>query len=397
MKLDKAAIPLGLAWSSPFARWQGPLAEMSSLDLAVDVTARRLATAGLDTGRIDGLVLGMTVPQPTSFYGAPTVAARLGLDAVTGPMIAQACATSAAIVQAAAVQIESGAQEVTLAVAADRTSNGPLLIYPSASRPGGAPVTEHWVLDPMRQDPATGQSMLDTGENVAADEGYTRQEIDEVTLLRYEQYRAALAGDRAFQRRYLVEAHVPGRRGAVTVVAEDHGVYDTSAEGLAKLAPASPDGVITYGSQTHPADGTAGMVVTSAALAREMSGGAGVARLLAVAFARVEPARMPKAPVPAARAALDDAGLDITDIDLVTTHNPFAVNDLYFARRTGFPLERMNPYGSSLIYGHPQGPTGARAIAELIEALRERGGGRGLFTGCAAGDSAGAVVVEVTD
>ena len=55
----------------------------------------------------------------------------------------------------------------------------------------------------------------------------------------------------------------------------------------------------------------------------------------------------------------------------------------------------MNPYGSSLIYGHPQGPTGARAIAELIEALVLRGGGTGLFTGCAAGDSAGAVVVRV--
>ncbi|MFG1943935.1 thiolase family protein [Nonomuraea sp. NPDC048826] len=391
MKLENSAIPL--AWSSPFARWQGPLAEVGSLDLAVDVTARRLAAAGLDLGRVGGLVLGMTVPQHTSFYGGPTVAARLGLDAVTGPMIAQACATSAAVVQAAATQVETGAHEVMLAVATDRTSNGPLLIYPSAAGAGGAPVSEHWVLDPMRRDPSTGESMLDTGENVAADEGYTRAEIDEVTLLRYEQYRDA----RAVRGRLLTEAHVPGRKGAVTVVAEDTGVHETTAEGLAKLSPVTPGGVITYGSQTHPADGTAGMIVARADVARELSGGAGVARLLSVAFARVERARMPKAPVPAARAALRDAGLGIADLDVVTTHNPFAVNDLYFSRQTGFPLDRMNPYGSSLIYGHPQGPTGARAIAELIEALRERGGGRGLFTGCAAGDSAGAVVVEVGD
>ncbi|MFC5819502.1 thiolase family protein [Nonomuraea harbinensis] len=391
MKLRNSAIPL--AWSSPFARWQGPLAEFGSLDLAVDVAARGLSAAGFDTGRVGGLVLGMTVPQHTSFYGAPTVAARLGLDAVTGPMIAQACATSAAVVQAAATQVESGAHEVMLAVATDRTSNGPLMIYPSGAGAGGAPVSEHWVLDPMRGDPSTGQSMLDTGENVAADEGYTREEIDEVALLRHEQYRAA----RAFRDRFLVEAHVPRRKGAVTVVAEDHGVHDTTAEGLAKLSPVTPGGVITYGSQTHPADGTAGMVVARAEVARELSGGKGVARLLSVAFARVERARMPKAPVPAARAALRDAGLDIAGIDVVTTHNPFAVNDLYFSRQTGFPLDRMNPYGSSLVYGHPQGPTGARAIAELIEALRARGGGRGLFTGCAAGDTAGAVVVEVGD
>ena len=97
----------------------------------------------------------------------------------------------------------------------------------------------------------------------------------------------------------------------------------------------------------------------------------------------------------AARRALADAGLEISAVDLVTTHNPFTVNDLWFAQQLGFPVDRMNIYGSSLIWGHPQGPTGVRAIAELIEALRLRGGGVGLFTGCAAGDAAGAIVVRV--
>ena len=79
------------------------------------------------------------------------------------------------------------------------------------------------------------------------------------------------------------------------------------------------------------------------------------------------------------------------------THNPFAVNDIVFARDTGFPLEKMNNYGSSLIFGHPQGPTGMRCVIELIEELALRGFGFGLFTGCAAGDSGMAVVVKVTD
>ena len=104
---------------------------------------------------------------------------------------------------------------------------------------------------------------------------------------------------------------------------------------------------------------------------------------------------MPMAPVPAARAALRAAGLAIGDIDAVKTHNPFAVNDIVFARDTGFPLEKMNNFGCSLIWGHPQGPTGMRAIIELIEELALRGGGTGLFTGCAAGDSAMAVVLRV--
>ena len=119
--------------------------------------------------------------------------------------------------------------------------------------------------------------------------------------------------------------------------------------------------------------------------------------LLATGAARVGRSRMPEAPVPAARAALETAGLTIEDVDLVTTHNPFAVNDLYFSRETGYPLERMNVRGSSLVFGHPQGPTGMRSIAELVEELRLRGGGTGLFTGCAAGDTGMALVVRVED
>ena len=67
---------------------------------------------------------------------------------------------------------------------------------------------------------------------------------------------------------------------------------------------------------------------------------------------------MPKAPVPAAAAALADAGLALADIDVIKTHNPFAVNDLWFARETGADVDAMNPFGCSLIYGHPQAPDG---------------------------------------
>ena len=84
-------------------------------------------------------------------------------------------------------------------------------------------------------------------------------------------------------------------------------------------------------------------------------------------------------------------------MDAVKSHNPFAVNDAVFARETGFPVERMNNYGCSLVWGHPQGPTGMRGLIELIEELAIRGGGVGLFQGCAAGDTAMAAVIRVGD
>jgi acetyl-CoA acetyltransferase len=120
-------------------------------------------------------------------------------------------------------------------------------------------------------------------------------------------------------------------------------------------------------------------------------------RLHGFGSARAALAHMPEAPIPAARQALDAAGTSIERMDAVKTHNPFAVNDVLFSQQTGYPLEKMNNFGCSLVWGHPQAPMGTRGVIELIEELASRGGGYGLFTGCAAGDTAMAVVVEVAD
>jgi acetyl-CoA acetyltransferase len=365
VQFTDVAIPLGQAWSSPFAKWQGSLAEVSSLDVAVAVTARALADRGVSPEQFEGLVLGLTVPQPEVFYGAPTVAARLGATGVSGPMVSQACATSVAALQAAAGAVTAGAG-VQLVVTTDRTSNGPTLSYPAPSRAGGAPITEHWVLDSFARDPWAGASMIAAGEAVAAEMGVGREEIDDLTALRWEQYRASLAGDRAFQKRYMVPVEIAGRKGPLVVDA-DEGVRPKERATIGTLPAASPGGVHSFASQTHPADGCAGAVVTTVGRARELAGGEGVARLLGMGFARAARSRMPQAPVPAALAA-----------------------------RTGIGVEKTNAYGCSLVFGHPQGPTGLRSIAELIETLRLRGGGTGVFTGCAAGDTGAAVVLEVT-
>ncbi len=396
MRYVDVAIPAGLAWSSPFAKWQGPLAEVSSIDLAADVTTRALAERGIDPAGLAGLVLGWTIPQPDIFYGAPTLAARLGMPGVSGPMISQACATSVACLHAGAAAVATGGGD-QLVVTTDRTSNGPQVLYPAPSAAGGAPISTHWVLDSFARDPWADASMLATGDTVATEAGVSRAELDELTVLRGEQYARALADDRAFQRRYMVPVEIPRKRAEPLVVDTDHGVRPAKLDEIAALRPAGRDGLHTFASQTHPADGTAGAVLTTTQRAREHSGGRGIVRILSTSTARVAAGHMPQAPVPAAQGALADAGLSIEEIDAVTTHNPFAINDLYFARQTGYPLEKMNTHGSSLVFGHPQGPTGLRSITELIEELRLRGGGTGLFTGCAAGDTGAAAVIRVEE
>lgn len=396
MRFESAALSPAWLWSSPFVRWQGSLADVSSSQLAAAVTRAALAQRQVDATTLDGLVVGQTVPQRHSFYLAPWLASQLGLPGLTGPVIAQACATSVACIVAAAEAVERAGTGAQLVVAMDRTSNGPLLVYPAGHGSGGSPTTEHWVLDNFAADPNTGCSMLETAENVAAEGGFSRALLDELTLLRWQQYERSLQDDRAFQRRYMQAVELPLGKGRVLRVEGDEGVRGYSPEGLAALKPAREGGVVTYGSQTHPADGCAGAIVATMDRVRGQAGsGSPSVRLMSAAFARTDKARMPKAATTAAQRALADAGIPIAEVRTVVSHNPFAVNDLWFSQVTGFPLERMNPYGCSLIYGHPQGPTGLRAVAELVQALVAAGGGIGVFTGCAAGDTGAALVLRV--
>jgi acetyl-CoA acetyltransferase family protein len=398
--MARTFIPYGIYWSTPFAKWQGSLAHLHSLKLAANVAKKTLQSKNFPMEKIDLGVLGLTNPQPSSFFGLPWVTGMIGLEGVTGPTVHQACATSARTLQMAAQEIAGGSATCALVVTADRMSNGPVVYYPDSTAPGGQGITESWTLDNFNNDPHAHNAMLETGENVARRYSITTQQQHEVVLQRYAQYQQALAQDRAFQRRYMVDVSITdaGFRRQTGTLSADEGIFHTTPEALAKLKPVKPEGTVTFGGQTHPADGNAGAIVTTREQAQEFAVDRNIeVELLGFGMARVEKGYMPMAPVPASRAALKAAALEIKDVHSVTTHNPFAVNDIVFNRETGFPLEKMNNYGCSLIWGHPQGPTGMRSVIELIEELVLRGGGNGLFNGCAAGDSAMAVVLRVTD
>jgi acetyl-CoA acetyltransferase len=313
----------------------------------------------------------------------------------------QACATGVRVLLTAAEEVHAGRSEVTIAITCDRTSNGPHLYYPNPRGPGGTGPHEDWVMDNFGCDPLGPHSMLRTAENVAVKHQITTAEQHDVTLMREAQYRDALADDCAFQKRFMTlpfEVPDSSYRKSVASLPSDEGVRFSTAEGLTKLKPAIDGGSVTFGGQTHPADGNAAIIVAAPDRARELSRDPNVRiRVRGFGAARAALAHMPEAPVPAARRALAEAGLTIERMDAIKTHNPFAVNDVLFARQTGIDITRMNNFGCSLVWGHPQAPMGTRAIIELIEELAGRGGGRGLFAGCAAGDTAMAAVIEVGD
>jgi acetyl-CoA acetyltransferase family protein len=399
--LPGIAIPYGAYWSSPFAKWQGALSHLHSVEFAAATAKRALMLRHIDPSMIDFGVLGLTVPQKGAFYGLPWLMGQIGAGHVGGPTINQACATGLRSLFAGASEVASGCAECAIVVATDRTSNGPHLYYPAPRASGGTGSHENWVVDNFNNDPSTGRSMIDTAENVARRYGITTAEQHDVVLRRFDQYQDALSDGQAFQKRYMeLPFAVPDQKFArtATMLEGDEGIHQTTASALAKLKPVLDGGSVTFGGQTHPADGTAGAIVTTADRAKELSADRStIVRLISFGLARVEAAHMPEAPVPAARKALKHAGLDIHDMSAIKSHNPFAVNDIVFARAFGIDVHRMNNYGSSLIWGHPQGPTGLRGTIELIEELVNIGGGYGLFQGCAAGDTAMAMVIKVED
>jgi acetyl-CoA acetyltransferase len=180
------------------------------------------------------------------------------------------------------------------------------------------------------------------------------------------------------------------------VLDADEGVMPTTEEGLAKLRPVLPEGAHTFGAQTHPADGNAGLLVTTRENAKELSADKNIeVQILSYGYSRAKKGFMAMAVVPAAQRALEGAGISVKDVKTIKTHNPFAANDIYMANELGIDVNGFNNYGSSLVFGHPQAPTAGRCIIEGIEEVAMNGGGYLLFTGCAAGDTGAAMVLKI--
>ena len=394
--LTKAFIPYKGYYSSPFSKWQGSLANEHSIVLGSQTAKNWLGTKDISPDIFDYLILGATVGQPHIFYGGPWASALIGAHNIPGCLVSQACSTSTTVVFQAAMGIETKIYKQVFTLMTDRCSNGPHTIWPNPKGPGGQVISENWVMDQFNNDPWAKNTMIQTAENVAKETGVTREQCDELALRRYEQYMDGLANDREFQKKYMFPISIRISRKKTIQMDADEGIMPTTRQGLEKLRPVLPDGSHTFGSQTHPADGNCGLIVTSKGKAGELSKDSSKdAQIVSYGFSRSKKGFMAMAVVPAAQMALDKAGISITDVNVIKTHNPFAANDIYLANQMNIDVNTFNNFGSSLIFGHPQAPTAGRLIIEGIEELADKGGGYMLFTGCAAGDTGAALVLKV--
>jgi len=389
-----ARIPYGTWGSSYFPAWQtSPLAEVNIGQFAGEAMNRILGLRKVPKSELEYLVIGSTVPWHFKFWTAPMVSSCMG-QRLPGYHMEQACATGLQAVILGAAEVQAGGYDAVGVLTFDRTSDSPVGVFPERRAHRRTEVVAD-VWDNFGFDPATGQAMITTAGNAARKYKLDRREVDEISFCRYAQYFEAKAS--GFLDRVLVPLDILNVAGRpLGRVDDDLGVKPLTMESLRAMREL--DTCVTGGGQTHASDGMACLLVTSREKARELSPRPEIdIRLMAKAEVRTSPAMMAEAPTMAVQKLLDRTGIPLGDIAVLKNHNPFAVNEAIFCKVMDYDFRKINNNGSSLVWGHPQGPTLTRSLIEGLEEAVDLGGGYMMLFGCAAGDVGIAALFQVAE
>jgi acetyl-CoA C-acetyltransferase len=402
---------------SPIGRaFKGSLRDLRPDDLAATMVRAAVdKVPQLDPTDIDDLMLGCGLPGGEQGFNMGRVVAVLnGWDAVPGTTVTRYCASSLQTTRMALHAIRAGEGEVFVSAGVEMVSaslrgssdNPPVNpADPMTANPwfnprfadaeartrqrasGGAAI---WS-DP-REDgwlPDAYIAMGQTAENVAQLRGITRAEQDEFGVRSQNLAEAAIAA--GFWATDITPVTLPDG----TVVSADDGPRaGVTLEAVSTLKPVfRPDGTVTAGNCCPLNDGAAAVVIMSDTRAAEL-GVTPLARIVATGVSGLSPEIMGLGPVEASRRALANAGMSISDIDLVEINEAFAAQVIPSARELGIDPERLNVNGGAIAVGHPFGMTGARITSTLVNSLRWHDKTFGLETMCVGGGQGMAMVLE---
>jgi acetyl-CoA C-acetyltransferase len=376
MPVTPSEVWIVAARRTPQGRLLGRLARRSAADLAV--AAGSAALEKIDARRIDQVIVGNVLAAGAGMNIARQVGVRLGLPVETPAFtVNQMCASGMLAVILAAQAIRCGAARMILCGGTESMSNAPYLLTRARSgyKLGDGELVDSLLHDGL-VDAFSGQHMALTAESLAERYSISRAAQDAFALRSQSRYAAAQAAGRFRDELVAVDG----------VEADEHPRPDSTAAGLAKLAPSfSPTGTITAGNASGLNDGAAMLVVCDAATGR----GCGLEPLAAVGAAATvgcDPAAMGLGPVHAVRRL----GGAAADCDTIELNEAFAAQALACIGELGLDEEMVNPDGGAIALGHPIGATGARLLVHLAH-RRPR---KGLATLCVGGGMGAAVVVE---
>ena len=303
---------------------------------------------------------------------------------VPGFAVDRMCAGALTAVTAGAGEIAMGAADVVLAGGVEHMGHHPM----------GEDVDFNPRFVAERLVDTSAVTMGATAENLHDRfPELTREAADRYAV--QSQRRAAAAWENGVMRETVVPMSVFTDEGWQVADRDEFLRADTSLEGLAELrTPFRAGGRVTAGNSAGLTDGATACLLTSAVTAEEL-GLEPRMRLVAFAFAGVEPELMGIGPIPATRRVLEQAGLTMDDIGLIELNEPFAVQVLTWCQGVGVAPddERLNPYGGAIAFGHPLAATGVRLMAQLAYGFRERAEVRYGLTGLCVGMGMGAALL----
>ncbi len=378
---------------TPVGSFNGAFGTVSAHDLGTVAIRAAIERAGLTPDLIDEAILGQVLGAAQGQNPTRQAARNAGMpDDKTAFGINQLCGSGLRAVALAAQQVRTGESAIVVAGGMESMSQAPHAAYLRAGTKMGALEFTDTMLKDGLWDAFHGYHMGITAENVAQKYQITREEQDRFAVA--SQNKASAAAKSGRFKDEIVPVTVKGRKGDVVVTDDEYIRHESDMAAMQKLRPAfNKEGSVTAGNASGINDGAAALVVMSAVQAQRR-GLTPLARIASFATAGVDPSIMGTGPIPSSRRALERAGWNVGDLDLIEANEAFAAQACAVNKDLGWDPERVNVNGGAIALGHPIGASGARVLVTLLHEMQKRDAKKGLATLCVGGGMGVAMCLE---
>ena len=380
----------------------GSLSTIPVADLGAIVIKEAVKRAGIAPEAVDQVYMGCVIQAGQGQNVARQASIKAGLPievpAVTMNVV---CGSGLNCVNQAAQMIMAGDADIVVAGGMENMSMAPFAIpnarygyrmmWPSQS--SGA-LVDTMVKDAL-WDAFNDYHMITTADNIAKEWNLTREELDEFALKSQLKAEAAIKNG-AFKNE-IVPVEIKKKKETIVFDTDEGPRPGSTIEGLAKLRPLNPDGVVTAGNASGINDGAAAVVLLSEEKAKEL-GVKPMATFVAGALAGVRPEVMGIGPVAATKKVMAKTGMKIEDFDIIEANEAFAAQSVAVGKDLGIDVEKqLNPNGGAIALGHPVGASGCRILVTLLHEMQAKGAKTGLATLCIGGGMGCATIVKIED
>lgn len=380
---------------TPMGGMLGNFAAVKSTELGAAAVKAAVERAGITGAAVDRIYMGCVLPAGLGQAPARQAALGAGLPrSVQATTVNKMCGSGMQAAILATETLLAGAADIIVAGGMESMSNAPYLLHKhrAGSRIGHDTVKDSMYLDGLEDAYEEGTLMGVFAENNARKFGFTRADQDAYAVEGLARAKRAIA--EGWFEDEIVPVEVTTRNGTQRV-AVDEQPGKVNPDKIPALKPAfAKDGTVTPANSSSISDGAAALVLTRASVADRL-GIKVCARVVATGCHAHEPCDFPSAPVPAMKKVMDQAGWSVNDVDLFEVNEAFAVVAMIAMQELSIPHAKINVNGGACALGHPIGASGARIIATLLAALKNRGLKRGVAGICLGGGEATAIAVEL--